>query len=147
MRLALQGRVLLIGRGGIGSQLAKPLVRYLASRPPPQPVPILVDGDRFELSNFTREACAAGDLGANKAAVLAGLARAVGLPVQVVPSHVTADNVGHLVRAGDVVLLAVDNHADRALLGSRLGPSLIGIRQHDVSNRRQEIVVRRDERP
>ena len=109
-------RVVLIGCGGIGSQLAGPLVRYLASRPAPQPVLVLVDGDRFEPSNLTRQACTSGDLGANKAGVLAGLARAVGLGVQVVPSHVTTDNVGNLVREGDIVLLAVDNHAARALL-------------------------------
>ncbi len=40
----------------------------------------------------------------------------MGLPVQVVADYVTADNVGHLVREGDIVLLAVDNHAGRALL-------------------------------
>lgn len=112
----MPGRVVLIGCGGIGSQLAGPLVRYLASRPAPQPLLVLVDGDRFETSNLTRQACSASDLGANKAEVTAGLARAVGLGVQVVPFHVTADNVGHLVREGDTILLAVDNHAARARL-------------------------------
>jgi molybdopterin/thiamine biosynthesis adenylyltransferase len=106
----------LIGCGGIGSQLAGPLVRYLASRPAPGPVLVLVDGDRFEPSNLTRQACTAGDLGINKAEALARLAGAVGLGVQAVPSHVTADNVGYLVREGDIILLAVDNHAARALL-------------------------------
>jgi len=109
-------RVVLIGCGGIGSQLAGPLTRYLASRPVPQPVLVLVDGDRFEASNLTRQACTAGDLGTNKAEALARVAGAVGLGVQVVAVHVTADNVGHLVREGDIVLLAVDNHAARALL-------------------------------
>jgi molybdopterin/thiamine biosynthesis adenylyltransferase len=46
--------VVLIGCGGIGSQLAGPLSRYLASRSMPQPVLVLVDGDRFEPSNLTR---------------------------------------------------------------------------------------------
>ena len=109
-------RVVLIGCGGIGSQLAGPLTRYLASRPVPHPVLVLVDGDRFEASNLTRQACTAGDLGTNKAEALARVAGAVGLGVQVVADHVTADNVGHLVREGDIVLLAVDNHAARALL-------------------------------
>ena len=107
---------MLIGCGGIGSQLAGPLVRYLANRPMPRPLLVLVDGDTFEPSNLARQACTAGDLGANKAEVLAGCARAVGLGVQVVPSHVTTDTVAHLVREGDIVLLAVDNHAARALL-------------------------------
>ena len=90
--------------------------RYLANRPVPQPVLVLVDGDRFEPSNLTRQACTAGDLGTNKAEALARVAGAVGLGVQVVADHVTTDNVGHLVREGDIVLLAVDNHAARALL-------------------------------
>jgi molybdopterin/thiamine biosynthesis adenylyltransferase len=47
---------------------------------------------------------------------LARVAASVGLGVQVVAVHVTTDNVGHLVREGDIVLLAVDNHAARALL-------------------------------
>ena len=109
-------RVILIGCGGIGSQLAGPLVRYLASRPVPQPVLVLIDGDAFEASNLSRQACTAGDMGINKAEALARVARAVGLGVQVVADHVTTGNVGHLVREGDIVLLAVDNHAARALL-------------------------------
>lgn len=90
--------------------------RYLANRPVPQPVLVLVDGDRFEATNLTRQACTAGDLGTNKAEALARVAGSVGLPVQVVADHVTSDNVGHLVREGDIVLLAVDNHPARALL-------------------------------
>src|SRR5665811_2234398 len=100
-------RVVLIGCGGIGSQLAGPLTRYLASRPVPQPVLVLVDGDTFEVGNLSRQACSAGDLGTNKAEALARVAGSVGLPVQVVADHVTTDNVGHLVREGDIVLLAV----------------------------------------
>ena len=36
-------RVVLIGCGGIGSQLLPPLVRYLANQPEPRPVPQLED--------------------------------------------------------------------------------------------------------
>ena len=109
-------RVVLIGCGGIGSQLAGPLVRYLSSRPEPRPLLVLVDGDAFEAGNLTRQACAVGDLGTNKAEALARVARSAGLAVQVVAEFVTRANVGHVVREGDLVLLAVDNHATRALV-------------------------------
>lgn len=109
-------RVVLIGCGGIGSQLAGPLVRYLSSRPEPRPLLALVDGDAFEAGNLNRQACAVGDLGTNKAEALARVARSAGLAVQVVAEFVTGANVGYVVREGDLVLLAVDNHPTRALL-------------------------------
>ena len=112
----MTSRVVLIGCGGIGSQLVGPLTRYLASRQPPHPLLVLVDGDAFEAGNLGRQACAVGDLGTNKAEALARVARSVGLAVQVVPEFVSSANVGHVVREGDLVLLAVDNHPARALV-------------------------------
>jgi molybdopterin/thiamine biosynthesis adenylyltransferase len=116
----MPSRVVLVGCGGIGSQLAGPLTRYLASRPEPRPLLVLVDGDAFEAENLSRQACTAGDLGVNKAEALARVARSVGLAAQVVPEFVTGANVGHVVREGDVVLLAVDNHPARALVDRRI---------------------------
>jgi molybdopterin/thiamine biosynthesis adenylyltransferase len=112
----VHSRVVLIGCGGIGSQLAGPLTRYLANRPSPRPLLVLVDGDRFEPANLARQACTADDLGTPKAEVLARLARSAGLAVQAIPEHVDAANVGLVVREGDLVLLAVDNHPARALV-------------------------------
>jgi len=112
----MTSRIVLIGCGGIGSQLVGPLTRYLASRQPPHPLLVLVDGDAFEAGNLGRQACAVGDLGTNKAEALARVARSVGLAVQVVPEFVSSANVGHVVREGDLVLLAVDNHPARALI-------------------------------
>jgi len=112
----VHSRVVLVGCGGIGSQLAGPLTRYLASRPMPRPLLVLADGDRFEAANLARQACTAADLGAPKAEVLGRLARSAGLAVSVIAEHVTAANVGLVVREGDLVLLAVDNHPARALI-------------------------------
>ncbi|NJD26845.1 MAG: hypothetical protein FIA92_00925 [Chloroflexi bacterium] len=58
-------RVVLIGCGGIGSQLLDPLSRYLANRPEPRRLLVLVDGDAFEPSNLIRQACSRRDLGSN----------------------------------------------------------------------------------
>jgi molybdopterin/thiamine biosynthesis adenylyltransferase len=115
----MTSRIVLIGCGGIGSQLAGPLVRYLASRPEP-PLLVLVDGDAFEVRNLHRQACAVGDLGTNKAEALARVARSAGMAVQAVPEYVTEANVGQIVREGDVLLLAVDNHPARALVDRHL---------------------------
>jgi len=112
----MPSRIVLIGCGGIGSQLVGPLTRYLASRPEPRPLLVLVDGDAFEARNLGRQACAVGDLGMNKAEALARVARSAGLAVQVVAEFVTRANVGPIVREGDLVLLAVDNHPTRALV-------------------------------
>jgi molybdopterin/thiamine biosynthesis adenylyltransferase len=112
----MPSRIVLIGCGGIGSQLAGPLTRYLASRPEPRPLLVLVDGDAFEAGNLSRQACAVGDLGTNKAEALARVARSIGLAVQVIAEYVTDATVGQIVREGDLVLLAVDNHPTRALV-------------------------------
>jgi len=109
-------RVLLIGCGGIGSQLLLPLCRYLAYRPEPRPLLVLVDGDAFEISNLNRQACTRRDLGTNKAEALARVGRYTGVACQAIGERVDETNVGVIVREGDVVLLAVDNHRTRALV-------------------------------
>jgi len=108
--------VKLIGLGGTGGIAARYLVAYAAARREPVRI-VLVDGDDFEPRNaermlFTRPG--------NKAAVV----RAELLPfvagslvtLDAVEQYVRPDNLANLVRAGDVVLLAVDNHATRKLV-------------------------------
>jgi molybdopterin/thiamine biosynthesis adenylyltransferase len=109
-------RVILIGCGGIGSQLLDPLCRYLAHRPEPRPLLVLVDGDAFEASNLNRQACTRRDLGTNKAEALARVAREYRIACQAIGERVDETNVGVIVREGDFVLLAVDNHRTRALV-------------------------------
>jgi molybdopterin/thiamine biosynthesis adenylyltransferase len=109
-------RVVLIGCGGIGSQLLDPLCRYLAHRPEPRPLLVIVDGDAFEASNLNRQACTRRDLGTNKAEALARVARDYRIACQAVGEPVDETNVRQMVREGDVLLLAVDNHRTRALV-------------------------------
>ena len=109
-------RVVLIGLGGIGSQLLPSLVRYLSFRPEPRPLLVLVDGDAYETSNRSRQLFPDDALGTNKAEALAQVFRGGGLAVQAIAEYVSPDNVGLVVREGDLVLLAVDNHPTRALV-------------------------------
>jgi len=106
-----------IGIGGIGCALVPHLARYLQASGERARL-TLVDGDAFELRNRDRQAFP--ELG-NKATVKASeLARQFdGLSVRAIPEFVTPENVETVVRAGDVVLLAVDNHATRRLVGDR----------------------------
>ncbi len=103
-----------IGIGGIGCALLPHLARYLhASREPARLT--LVDGDTFEARNGDRQAFP--DLG-NKAKVKATeLARHFdGLSFRAVPEYVTPENVGRIIRSGDIVFLGVDNHKTRRLV-------------------------------
>jgi len=109
-------RIVLIGLGGIGSQLLAPLVRYLSFRPGPRPILVLVDGDAYEPGNRSRQLFPDDALGTNKAEALALVVAGSGLAIGTVPEYVGPDNVGLVVREGDIVLLAVDNHATRALV-------------------------------
>jgi molybdopterin/thiamine biosynthesis adenylyltransferase len=112
-------RIVLVGLGGIGSQLVPSLVRYLALRPEPRPVLVLVDGDAYEPSNRTRQVFPEGAIGSNKAEALAEAYRG-GLTVQAVADYLTEANVATVIRDGDVVLLAVDNHWTRFVVDKHL---------------------------
>lgn len=108
----------IIGCGGVGGHLAPNLCRFLHAERRATHV-VLVDGDAFEERNrgrmrFTRPE--------NKAMALAReLAAAFGdlLSIEPVPEYVTAANVDALIGRGDLVLLAVDNHATRRLVDLR----------------------------
>jgi molybdopterin/thiamine biosynthesis adenylyltransferase len=112
-------RIVLVGLGGIGSQLVPSLVRYLAFRPEPRPVLVLVDGDAYEPSNRTRQVFPEGAIGSNKAEALAEASRG-GLTVQAVADFLTEANVATVIRDGDVVLMAVDNHWTRFVVDRHL---------------------------
>jgi hypothetical protein len=108
----------LIGCGGIGGHVAPHLCRFLHAQRCAADV-MLVDGDDFEERNRSRMRFTAYD---NKAVALAReLAAAFGevLSIEPVPEYVTAANVGVLIEAHDIILLAVDNHATRRLVDVR----------------------------
>jgi hypothetical protein len=106
----------LIGLGGTGGIVARYLVMYLAALNVPVRV-VLIDGDEFEPRNSERmffSHCG------NKASVVQGdIAAMLGeapITLLAVEQFVTANNIGQLIHDGDIVLLAVDNHATRKLV-------------------------------
>jgi molybdopterin/thiamine biosynthesis adenylyltransferase len=103
-----------VGIGGIGCALLPFLCRYLQYAGEKVRL-TLIDGDRFERANASRQSFSR--LG-NKAEVKAQeLAQEFeNLSLRAAPEFVTTDNVSRLIREGDVILLMVDNHASRKLV-------------------------------
>jgi hypothetical protein len=109
--------VKIVGLGGVGGIVARYGAVFLGSLDRSLRL-VLIDGDSFEPANTARMHF--GTFG-NKAAVLRDelLDRAgeSSLAVMAVEEYVTDENLPRLVREGDTVILAVDNHATRKLVG------------------------------
>jgi hypothetical protein len=107
-----------VGLGGVGNITARYLAIFLAAQARGQSVRLLlIDGDRFETSNaarmfYTKEG--------NKASTLREELlphfRDSSLSLIAVEEFITTDNIERLIRDGDHVILAVDNHATRKLV-------------------------------
>lgn len=116
-----QGRVVMIGLGGIGSILARYLVLFLASLPEEFRV-LLADGDDFEPGNAYRMDVPSFQ---NKAVAMDAELNLrfgrEGLVIRSRSQYLNPDTKDDLIREGDFVLLCVDNHATRKLASDRLG--------------------------
>lgn len=114
----LLGDVKLIGVGGTGGIVARFAALYLASLKAGARL-VLLDGDAFEASNASRMFF--GGNGNKAEVVRRDLLRYLGegdwLTLDAIAEYVTPANVERLIREGDIVLLAVDNHATRKLVG------------------------------
>lgn len=106
--------VKLIGVGGIGTSLLFFLSRHMNFKEDRAKL-TLVDGDSFELKNAIRQDFS---MIGNKAKVKAEeLAKEfTNISIRAIPEFITKDNLPDVVLDGDIVLLAVDNHATRKLV-------------------------------
>jgi len=113
--------VKLVGLGGVGSIVARYLALFLRALEAPARL-VFIDGDSFEPGNAGRMAFA--EQG-NKAQVVADelqpLLQGSRLMLSAVPEYLTPDNLPRLLHEGDIVLLAVDNHATRKLVSEHVG--------------------------
>ncbi len=109
----------LIGIGGGGGLVVRPGAQFLASLHR-DVRPVLIDGDEFEMANASRMYF---KTYGNKAAVLREellpFFSDSSLSLAAIEEDVTPDNVERLIHEGDLVLLAVDNHATRKLVSNR----------------------------
>jgi hypothetical protein len=112
-----EASVKLVGLGGVGSIVARYGALFLASLDRDVRL-VLIDGDTFEPSNTSRMYFSTHG---NKAAVvreelLPHLAESR-LSLVAVEEYVSAQNLDRLIHDGDFVILTVDNHATRKMVG------------------------------
>lgn len=108
--------VKVIGAGGVGGIVFRYLAVFLAALGRPLRL-FAMDGDRFEAGNATRMLFRSFG---NKAQVLVDELSphffGSNLGLFAVPEFLHPENIGRLVREGDWLVLALDNHASRRLL-------------------------------
>lgn len=109
--------IVVIGIGGIGSHLVRPLCRYLNELRGEKNL-TLIDGDRFEPKNESRQEFL--ELG-NKAEVIANelQAKYPDFYISGKAWYVTEENIHLAIHDGDIVFSCVDNHATRKVLSDR----------------------------
>lgn len=111
-------RFVIIGLGGIGSQLLEPLVRFLAYSYDGDCALTLVDADRFDRRNIVRQSCIASDIGKPKVDVALARVKDIAptLRVAAVPHWISESNIASIIREGSQVFCCVDNHRTRKLV-------------------------------
>jgi hypothetical protein len=116
--------VKLIGLGGTGGIIARYLAMYLAALDAPVRV-VFIDGDEFEPKNAERMFFSRFG---NKATIvcedIAPMLEDTCITLTAVEQYVKPDNIVQLLHDGDVVLLAVDNHATRKLVAEHCAKKL-----------------------
>jgi molybdopterin/thiamine biosynthesis adenylyltransferase len=113
--------VKVIGLGGTGGIVARYAALYLASRNRPARL-VLIDGDVFEARNAARMFFrSVGNKAAVKRDELLALLPDSSLTVLAVEEFLTPENIGRLIRSGDLVFLCVDNHPTRKLVSDHCG--------------------------
>ncbi|UCG13583.1 MAG: ThiF family adenylyltransferase [Deltaproteobacteria bacterium] len=114
--LAQNTSIKLIGLGGVGGIVARYLSLFLASLNRTSRL-VLIDGDSFEPSNASRMFFVehSNKATAIRKELLPQLSESF-LSLVAIPEYVTATNIARFIHDGDVVILAVDNHATRKLV-------------------------------
>lgn len=106
-------KIILVGVGGTGSQVARTLARTLYSMKQARldtPDLILVDGDTVEMKNVGRQMFTPADVGRNKAELLAArFNRALGLSIEAIPNFFHRDLPIATSQHKSLILGCVDN--------------------------------------
>ena len=109
--------IVLIGCGGIGTWLSRPLFQYLQFHNPGSDVHC-IDGDKFEPKNEERQFFSSFG---NKADILVDECETSGryplVRLHAVPEYLDEENISELIVEKDIVFLCVDNNKTRKLVG------------------------------
>lgn len=110
----------IIGLGGVGTSLIDPLCRFLNYRNNDESLTmVLVDGDKYEIHNQTRQVFKVLD---NKAVVTYTRMGNTysNINFEAIDEYVSSDNIAEIIREGDIVFSCVDNHAVRKLISNHI---------------------------
>ena len=113
-------KLIIIGLGGIGSQLLPSLLQFLNYESEKSFKSVwLVDGDHYEEKNKNRQLFNGNE---NKAIsqVMTYNRLYTNLSLSFIDKYVTKDNISKIVKNDDVVLLCVDNNATRKMFNEYL---------------------------
>lgn len=116
----------IIGLGGIGSNLVVPLLKTIKIHQLKHPEEffkiIIVDGDKVEEGNLTRQYFYPQDIGKNKATITASfLSQLVSqfsinnINIQAISEYLKKDNIS-IIESKDIVFVGVDNYVTRKLI-------------------------------
>jgi hypothetical protein len=109
----------LIGVGGTGGIVARygcVFLMHLAEKLKRSARFVIIDGDQFESKNRSRMTHTEGSKAAVVCDELLDFAADSRLTIAAVEQYVTPENIAQLLHNGDIILLAVDNHATRKLV-------------------------------
>ena len=112
-------RFVLIGLGGIGSNLVTNLARFSTYRRPPLPI-VLIDGKSFRIGNQIRQHYYRE--GTNKAISAAEDLQRIfpDLDIRIHEAFITSSNASLFIKERDIVLSCLDNHSSRRDVSHRI---------------------------
>jgi len=111
--------VILIGLGGVGSNLFGPLHRFLSSLEA-KPALTIIDGDTVERSNLARQSFGTNDITLPKAKALQAQLKGSPIDVFTIATFLDVDNVT-AIPDESLVISAVDNHKTNKLIQDHCG--------------------------
>lgn len=141
-------RMVVIGLGGIGSQLIPSLLHFLHYKKFTGPV-VLMDGDLYEEKNLNRQLVPEDGLGMNKADALSITfgQRLPTLSLSSLPFYLDETNAEDVIQENDFVICGVDNHWTRRMIDNRvaqLANATYISGGNDLTDGNMQVVRRRD---
>jgi len=116
--------VKIIGLGGVGGLVGRYLFQFMASFDAPTRL-VFIDGDSFEPKNAQRMFFSEEGMKAEVAVKdILALVPESGVSLESIESYVNNDNIKDLLFDGEVIILAVDNHATRKLVSDYCSKNL-----------------------
>jgi molybdopterin/thiamine biosynthesis adenylyltransferase len=110
----MYNNVILVGLGGVGSNLFHALQRFLGTLES-KPALTIIDGDTVERSNLARQAFGTNDVTLPKVKALQAQIRGSQIDIFSVDSHLNDGNIG-CIADETLVISAVDNHSTNKMI-------------------------------